>query len=110
MQTYTCPLTCEERMSIDALSGHLRVHAGYLADRQRDLYRRLGIPRGHADECEREILWRMARRFHDATRWWPRWDGIEGPVPRTAWVDPECGCERSPDVPVSVPCPAHSVV
>lgn len=84
MHTYTCPLTCEERFSATALDGHMRMHAGYLADQQRELYARLGIPREHADACEREILWRMAKRYEEVTRWWPQWDGILGVMPANA--------------------------
>jgi hypothetical protein len=73
MQTFTCPLTCEEQFSSAALSGHMRMHAGYLADQQRDLYARLGIPRSHADACEREILARMAQRYADCTGTLPGW-------------------------------------
>lgn len=27
--------------------------------------------------------------------------------PYSVWIDPRCGCERSPDVATSEPCPTH---
>jgi hypothetical protein len=86
-ETYLCPLTCDERFSAAALSGHLRMHAGRLSDETRALYARLDIPAVHADKAELETLSRMAYAYGAVTGEWPAWKPLHAETYATPeWV------------------------
>lgn len=86
MKTYSCPLTCGQRMSAPALSGHMRMHAGNLADYQRGVYARLGVPASYADASEEEFLGDIAAAYRAVTGELPKWAPDSTPEEAPAWV------------------------